>query len=52
MTINEAEQIARIICNVFEHEESVDPRTVARMFQYMGRMKNPIYESEGDTHEV
>ncbi len=38
MTRNEAEQIARIIYNVFEHEESVDPRTIATMFQYMGRL--------------
>lgn len=38
MTRNEAEQIARIINNVFQYEESVDPRTVAIMFQYMGRL--------------
>ncbi len=38
MTKNEAEQIARIINNVFEHEEQVDPRTISKMFQYMGRM--------------
>lgn len=46
MTREEAEQIARIIYNVFEHEESVDPRTIAIMFQYMGRLNTPIYESE------
>lgn len=38
MTRNQAEQIARIIYNVFEHEESIDPRTIAIMFQYMGRL--------------
>jgi len=38
MTRNQAEQIARIINNVFEHEEQVDPRTIALMFQYMGRI--------------
>lgn len=38
MTRNQAEQIARIICNVFQHEEQIDPRTVALMFQYMGRV--------------
>lgn len=38
MTRNQAEQIARIIYNVFEFEEQVDPRTIARMFQYMGRI--------------
>lgn len=38
MTRNQAEQIARIIYNVFEHEEQIDPRTIATMFQYMGRL--------------
>lgn len=38
MTRNQAEQIARIIYNVFEYEEQIDPRTVATMFQYMGRV--------------
>lgn len=38
MTRNQAEQIARIIYNVFEHEEQIDPRTIATMFQYMGRV--------------
>lgn len=38
MTRNEAEQIARVIYNVFQHEEVVDPRTIALMFQYMGRL--------------
>jgi hypothetical protein len=38
MTRNQAEQIARIIYNVFEHEEQVDPRTIALMFQYMGKL--------------
>ena len=38
MTRTQAEQIARIIHNVFEYEEQVDPRTVATMFQYMGRV--------------
>lgn len=38
MTRNQAELIARIIYNVFEHEEQVDPRTIAVMFQYMGRV--------------
>ena len=44
MTRNEADQIARIIYNVFEYEESVDPRTIALMFQYMGRMETPVSE--------
>lgn len=38
MERNQAEQIARIIYNVFEHEEQIDPRTIALMFQYMGRI--------------
>ena len=38
MTRNEAEQIARIIYNVFEHEEQIDPRTIAKMFHYMGSL--------------
>lgn len=38
VTRNQAEQVARIIYNVFEHEEQVDPRTIAIMFQYMGRV--------------
>lgn len=38
MTRNQAEQIARIINNVFQHEEQIDPRTIALMFQYMGRV--------------
>ena len=38
MTRNQAEQVARIIYNVFEYEDVVDPRTVAKMFQYMGRV--------------
>lgn len=38
MTRNQSEQIARIIYNVFEHEEQIDPRTIALMFQYMGRL--------------
>lgn len=38
MTRDAAEQIARIICDIFEHEEAVDPRTIAKMFQYMGRL--------------
>lgn len=44
MTRAEAEQVARIIYNVFEHEESVDPRTIALMFQYMGRLEE--YQNE------
>lgn len=38
MTRAEAEQVARIIYNVFEFEEQIDPRTIAKMFQYMGRV--------------
>lgn len=38
MTRHQADQIARIIYNVFEHEDVIDPRTVALMFQYMGRV--------------
>lgn len=33
-----AEQVARIIYKVFQHEEQVDPRTVALVFQYIGRL--------------
>ncbi len=42
MTRALAEQIARIIYNVFEHEEQVDPRTIAKMFQYMGRLGSTL----------
>jgi|HubBroStandDraft_2_1064218.scaffolds.fasta_scaffold01505_3 hypothetical protein len=38
MTKNQAEQIARIIYNIFQHEEQIDPRTIALMFEYMGRV--------------
>lgn len=50
MTRNQAEQIARIIYNVFEHEEQVDPRTIALMFQYMGRIgcSEDLNEKVGD----
>ncbi len=53
MNKNQAEQIARIICNVFTYEEHVDPRTIALMFQYMGRVGcaedlNEVKETEDD----
>ena len=38
MTREQAERIARIIDNVFQHEEQINPRTIALMFQYMGRV--------------
>lgn len=38
MTKSAADQIARIIRAVFEHEESIDPRTVALLFEYIGRL--------------
>lgn len=49
MTRNQAEQVARIIYNVFQHEESVDPRTIALMFQYMGKVDpEGTYEKENE----
>ena len=38
MTSLGASQVAGIIFNVFQHEEVVDPRTIALMFQYMGNL--------------
>lgn len=48
MTLEQAEQIARIIYNVFQHEGQIDPRTVAKMFQYIGRLgsREDINEAE------
>lgn len=40
MTREQAHQIARIICCVFEYEEKVDPRTVAKVFEYIGHFTN------------
>lgn len=53
MTTDQAKQIARIIFNVFEHEEQIDPRTIARMFQYMGRMgcNEDLNDKEDSTDE-
>ena len=50
MTRNQSEQIARIIYNVFEHEEQIDPRTIALMFQHMGRVgcSEDLNEKVGD----
>ncbi len=46
MTRNEGDQIARIIFNVFEFEESIDPRTIAKMFQYMGRLDDQLEQED------
>ncbi len=39
MTKNQADQAVRIIHAVFQYEESIDPRTVALVFEYIGRIK-------------
>lgn len=38
MTKDQAEQIARIIKDIFQHEEQIDPRTVALVFEYISRL--------------
>lgn len=48
MTKTQAYQIARIICAVFEHEDKVDPRTVANVFEYIGRLTNETYEEDDE----
>ncbi len=39
-------EVARIIFNVFEYEDNIDPRTVARMFQYMGEHRQEPHIEE------
>lgn len=53
MTRRQAEQIARIIYGVFEYEDVVDPRTIAKMFAYMGRVgcSEDLNEEEDSTDE-
>lgn len=48
MTRELGEQIARIIYNVFEHEEQIDPRTIAKMFQYIEKL--PV-EYDGEVND-
>lgn len=45
MIKEQADQIARIINDIFQYEEQIDPRTVALVFTYIGRMTKDI---EGD----
>ncbi len=40
MTKTEADQVARIIEDIFQYEEQIDPRTVALVFKYLGRMNS------------
>ena len=48
MTRNQATQIARIIEDVFQHEEQIDPRTVALMFDMIGRLTHDMGETDDD----
>lgn len=48
MTQHSCEQIARIIEAVFYHESDIDPRTVALMFEYIGRLVRPTEEGNED----
>ena len=48
MTKAEADQIARIIEDIFQYEEQVGPRTVAKVFQYISKMKAPTMDEIGD----
>lgn len=52
MTINEAEQVARIIYNVFQHEEQIDPRTIALMFQHIGRVGDTMDKLYNEVAEI
>jgi hypothetical protein len=46
MNRDEANQVARIIRGIFEYEETIDPRTIASMFEYMARLCDPFWLDE------
>lgn len=52
MTRDQADQVARIIYNIFEFEETIDPRTVAQVFVYIGRLTNEYNESGSNSEET